>query len=167
MKKGFRGKNNQLYSILDLEVSKIRYNQDLLTNYSMAELHELYTRFFGDYTREYKTILKAKIGVYDCSEAVNSFKVGDKLYWLDKATRVGLMHLANCSTEDIQLVLGDEILTFSPEFVKEFLAKLEVYAGKCYLQTQKHLLAVQGLNTPEEIINYDYTTGYPDKITLE
>ena len=77
------------------------------------------------------------------------------------------MHLANCSTEDVQLVLGDQILTFSPDFIKEFLAKLEVYAGKCYVQTQKHLIAIDSLKTPEEIINYDYTTGYPEKIVLE
>ena len=167
MRNRFTGKNNQIYSIFDIEVGKIIHNEYLLANYSMLELHELYTKYFGNYTSEYKTILKAKINVYDCSEAVNGFKIGNKTYWLDKATRVGLMHLANCSTEDIQLVLGDDILTFSPEFVKDFLAKLEVYAGKCYLQTQKHLLAVQNLQTPEEIINYDYTTGYPEKITLE
>lgn len=118
-------------------------------------------------THRYLQILKEKIKYYDTSSEVNSFLIGENKFWLDKATRVGLMHLANCSTEDIQLVLGDQVLTFSPEFVKEFLAKLEVYAGKCYVQTQKHLMAVNTLNNPEEVINYDYTTGYPEKIVLE
>lgn len=167
MKNIFIGKNKQPYSVFDLETSNIVLNEYLLSNYSMAELHTLYTKFFGDYTSEYKTILKAKINVYDHSTNVNSFIIEDNLYWLDKATRVGLMHLANCSENDIQLVLGDKILTFTPEFVKNFLAKLEVYAGQCYLQTQKHLIAVDKLNNVEDIINYDYTTGYPEKITLE
>lgn len=167
MKNIFIGKNNKPYSISDLRIDKIVNSSELLDMYSMSELHDLYRLYFGNYEHKYKTILKTKIDLYDKSEAVNSFIFKGKNLWLDKATRVGLMHLANCSTEDIQLVLGDQVLTFSPEFVKEFLAKLEVYAGKCYVQTQKHLMAVNTLNNPEEVINYDYTTGYPDKIILE
>lgn len=112
-------------------------------------------------------VLKAKILDYDISDNVNSFLMNGKKIWLDKNTRVGLMHLANCSDNSVQLVLGDEILTFTPEFVKDFLTKLEVYAGQCYLQTQKHLINISKLETIEQIINYDYTAGYPDKIVLE
>ena len=167
MKNKFIGKNNKPYSVSDLRIDKVLYNDELLNMYSMPELHKLYAFYFGNYEYEYKNILKAKINLYDKSERVNSFIFQEKSLWLDKATRVGLMHLANCSTEDIQLILGDQILTFSPDFVKEFLTKLEVYAGKCYVQTQKHLIAVDTLKTPEEVINYDYTTGYPEKIVLE
>lgn len=167
MKNKFIGKNNKLYSVSDLRIDKVLYNDELLNMYSMPELHKLYALYFGNYEYEYKNILKAKINLYDKSERVNSFIFKEKNLWLDKATRVGLMHLANCSTEDVQLILGDKILTFSPDFVKEFLTRLEVYAGKCYVQTQKHLIAVDALKTPEEVINYDYTTGYPEKIVLE
>lgn len=167
MKNVFIGKNNKPYAVSDLRIDKILYNNELLNMYSMSEFHDLYKFYFGNYEHKYKTILKAKINLYDKSEEVNSFIFNGKRLWIDKATRVGLMHLANCSTEDIQLVLNDQILTFSPEFVKEFLAKLEVYAGKCYVQTQKHLVAVNALTNSDEIINYDYTTGYPEKIVLE
>lgn len=166
MKNKFIGKNNKPYSVSELRIDKVLYNDELLNMYSMSELHELYKLYFGNYEYEYKNILNAKINLYDKSEAINSFIFKGRSLWLDKATRVGLMHLANCSTEDVQLILGDQILTFSPDFVKEFLTKLEVYAGKCYVQTQKHLIAVDALKTPEEVINYDYTTGYPDKISL-
>lgn len=118
-------------------------------------------------TPRYLQILEAKIKDYDSSLEVNSFLIENKPFWLDKATRVGLMHLANCSTDDIQLVLGDQVLTLPVDVVKNFLSKLEVYAGKCYLQTQKHLLALKNLKTIEDIINYDYTKGYPDKIVFE
>ena len=76
------------------------------------------------------------------------------------------MHLTNCSTDYIELVLGSEVLTIPIDIAKAFLAQLEVYAGKCYLQTQKHLLAIKDLHTIEDIINYDYTKGYPEKITF-
>lgn len=167
MKNKFIGKNNKPYSVSDLRIDKVLYNNELLNMYSMPELHKLYELYFGNYEYEYKNILKTKINLYDKSESVNSFIFKEKNLWLDKATRVGLMHLANCSTEDVQLILGDQILTFSPDFVKEFLTRLEVYAGKCYVQTQKHLIAVDSLKTLEEVINYDYTAGYPEKIVLE
>lgn len=160
-------RNKRIFSASDLEVYSIVKNTDILNKYSMRDLDALYKKHCGDYSQWYPAILAAKIKAYDTSDAVNSFLFKGKSLWLDKATRVGLMHLANCSTSEIQVVLGDEIITFPVEVAKQFLAKLEVYAGQCYLQTQKHLLEVSKLKTPEEIINYDYTTGYPEKITLE
>lgn len=111
-------------------------------------------------------VLYAKINHYDCSEAVNSFLIGGNKFWLDKNTRVGLMHLANCSKDNVELVLGNQVLNIPVDIAKNFLVELEVYAGKCYLQTQKHLLAIKALNTFEDIINYDYTKGYPEKISF-
>lgn len=111
-------------------------------------------------------VLKSKIEQYDSSEEVNSFLINGNKFWLDKATRVGLMHLANCSTDTLQLVLGNQILTIPVDMAKQFLAQLEVYAGKCYLQTQKHLLALKDLRTIDDIMNYDFTAGYPEKLSL-
>lgn len=160
----FLGKNNRPYLVSDLEISKIVNNSEILLNYTMKELDSLYRKYFGDYTHEYLTILQKKIKLYDTSDEVNSFLINGNKFWLDKNTRVGLMHLANCSTDNVQLVLGDQILTIPVDVAKNFLQQLEVYAGQCYLQTQKHLLAIKELKTVEDIINYDYTKGYPEKI---
>lgn len=163
----FTGKNNKPYLISDLEIGNILKNSELLSMYSMKELDELYKKYFGVYTYTYPYILSKKINIYDKSDEVNSFLLGDEKFWLDKETRVGLMNLANCSQEKMQIVLNDKIMTFSVDFVKDFLTRLEIYASQCYLQTQKHLIAVKSLKTIEDIINYDYTTGYPEKIVLE
>ena len=112
------------------------------------------------------TVLEEVIKAYDKSSKVNSFIYKEKEYWLDKDTRVGLKNLANCSSDKMSLVLGDEIIEMSVEDVKKFLANLEVYAGKCYVNTAKHLLAIKELKTIEDVVNYDYTSGYPDRITL-
>lgn len=167
MKTVFIGKNNKPYAISDLEIANILNNEELLNMYSMSELHELYTKYFGVYVAKYPYILSQKIKLYDNSDNVNSFFVNGKKMWLDKATRVGLMHLINCSSDSIQLVLGNELITFPIDQAKNFLTRLELYASQCYLQTQKHLLAVKDLKTVEEVLNYDYTAGYPEKITLE
>ena len=162
----FKGKNGKFYKDAELQIAYIKQNTYLLNNYSMKELDSLYKQYIGNYTHNYIYILKAKIEAYDTSDEVNSFLIGDTKYWLDKNTRVGLMHLANCSTDNLQLVLDGNILTIPVDVAKNFLTQLEVYAGKCYLQTQKHLLAIKELKSIEDIINYDYTSGYPEKIQL-
>lgn len=167
MRNTFQGKNGKTYDVTDLLVNNIVKNNYLMLNYSMQELDKLYTEYFGSYVWEYKYILLEKIKHYDCSDNVNSFIFRGKSYWLDKATRVGLMHLADCSNDTLQVVLGDEVLTFQVEFIKDFLAKLEIYASQCYVQTQKHLIQVKNLSKIEDILNYDYTSGYPEKIVLE
>lgn len=137
---------------------------DILKYISLQELRQL---FLIGIPNNIKEFLQKKIEFYDSSSEVNSFIYKGNNYWLDKATRVGLMHLANCSTDNIQLVLEDQILTIPIDIVKNFLQQLEVYAGQCYLQTQKHLIAIKDLKTIEDIINYDYTKGYPDKLNLD
>jgi NAD(P)-dependent dehydrogenase (short-subunit alcohol dehydrogenase family) len=59
------------------------------------------------------------------------------------------------------------IMTMSSLKLKAFLLKLEVYAYKCFVNEFKHLKAAKALVNFEDIVNYDFTTGYPDKITLE
>lgn len=158
---------NITQSIGEFEVRRLINNPELLNKYSMQELDEIYKTYIGDYVHCYGDILSAKINLYDNSSEVNSFIFKGSPMWLDKATRVGLMHLVNCSSDKVQVVLENEIITFSKDDAKDFLTQLELYAGQCYLQTQKHLLAVKQLNTAEDFINYDYTTGYPEKIILE
>lgn len=113
-----------------------------------------------------REVLKAKIHNYDSSNEVNSFILKDNKYWLSKDTRVSLQHLINCSKDEVSIVLGNQIVTTSKDKASKFLSQLEVYAGQCYLQTQKHLFAVKELKTVEDLINYDYTKGYPEKITF-
>ena len=138
----------------------------ILEYLDFSDLMEIWKNLYG-IPANLKNYLEQKINLYDTSIEVNSFLIGENKFWLDKATRVGLMHLANCSTDNIQLVLGEQILTIPVDAAKNFLQQLEVYAGQCYLQTQKHLIAIKDLKTIEDIVNYDYTKGYPEKIKFE
>jgi hypothetical protein len=115
--------------LLTNTVSELLKNSDFckidLNDWVIA-LEEVYGKVFP---KTLLKILKAKIEYYDTSSDVNSFLIGENKFWLDKATRVGLMHLANCSTDNIQLVLGEQILTIPVDAAKNFLQQLEVYAG--------------------------------------
>lgn len=111
-------------------------------------------------------VLEEKINYYDTSDNINSFYYKNNKYWYSKDIRVGLQNLANCSSDNMVLVLGDNLIELNTDKVKNFLSQLEVYAGKCFVNTKKHLSNIKQLKTIEDLINYDYTTGYPEKIIL-
>lgn len=159
--------NDLSYWFSDKEsVADMLKREDVLS-FPLSVWKELLEQRYGLVTQgALLSVLEAKIQKYDTSDEVNSFLIGENKFWLDKATRVGLMHLANCSPDNLQLVLGDQVLEIPVDIAKAFLSQLEVYAGQCYLQTQKHLLATKNLKTIEDVINYDYTKGYPEKITF-
>ena len=113
------------------------------------------------------TILIALIKHYDKSINVNSFYYKDKQEWLDKNTRLGLQNLINSGADNITIQLKDSIVDIKAAKLKEFLNQLEVYAGKCFSVTAKHLEAIKQLNTVDDLINYDFKSGYPLKITLD
>ena len=42
-----------------------------------------------------------------------------------------------------------------------------MYALKCFNATAAHKKAVAKLNTVEEVLEYDYTKGYPEKLRYD
>ena len=111
-------------------------------------------------------VLTAKIKTYESEVAHEFVYKGEKLWW-DKNMRLGLVNLANSSYDSIALVVNNKIFEVNPTVLKNLLTKLEVYSHKCYVQTQIHLQEINKLQTIEDIINYDYTLGYPKKIEIE
>lgn len=117
--------------------------------------------------------IKAKleeITKYDVSSAVNGFYYQGNEYWLDKATRVGLMNSTRILKENGQtsttLWFNDMCLTLPVDDVIDKLSALEQYALSCYNVTASHKIAVQALTTIDEVNEYDVTQGYPTKLDL-
>ena len=46
----------------------------------------------------------------------------------------------------------------------DFLGQLKDYAIRCYNKTSDHLMAVNALGTVDEVVAYDYRSGYPENI---
>ena len=111
-----------------------------------------------------------EINHYDSSDEVNIFYIQGLPVWLDKATRAGLKlrfeaELA-MKEENTTLWYGNQSFTLQLNMAIQMLYAIEVYASKCYDNTQKHLANVDKLETLEEIIEYDYHTGYPEKLNF-
>lgn len=120
-----------------------------------------------------KTSKIAEIDAYDKSRDVEWFIVDGVGMWYDAPKRVTIRNLVESSIKEGRdtITLWTEEEPIIPievpcEMALALLAKLEVYAGDCLANTQKHKAAVNALTSVEEIEVYDYKTGYPDKLNL-
>jgi hypothetical protein len=46
----------------------------------------------------------------------------------------------------------------------KMLNAIELYASTCYDNTQQHIANVKNITTIDELKQYDYTSGYPEKL---
>lgn len=141
-------------------------DEEILNELSFDDLQIIWDDLYG-FPGNLNNVLKRKIELYSSSKSINSFIYKDKEYWLDKGNRACLWNISNSSLGNVELVLGDEVVSISPSTLKSFLVNLESYAYKCYVNTFKHLQAIKNLYHPKDVFNYDYKTGYPDKIVLK
>lgn len=116
-----------------------------------------------------REVLK-KITAYDTSSSVNGFVLNGAEVWLDKGTRVGLMNSTTIAKAAGQktttLWLGDVKLVVDCDKAIQLLSALEMYALECFNVTAAHKKAVDELTSVEEVLGYDYTKGYPAKLTM-
>lgn len=113
----------------------------------------------------------AEITAYDTSEAVNSFMLGNATMWISRDDRISTMNsttiLKNAGVETTTQWYGGQKYTLPCDTLIQMMSALEVYALQCYDVTEEHKAAVNALTTIEEVDAYDYTTGYPEKLSFE
>ena len=111
-----------------------------------------------------------KIDEYDTSVNVNSFKLNGVDVWLSKDTRVGLMNSVtiekNAGKEQSTVWFNGICITVNCDTAIQMLSSLELYALACYNKTAQHRLAVSQLTDISKVQAYDYTAGYPDKLSF-
>ena len=111
-----------------------------------------------------------QITEYDQSEDVNSFTLQGKTMWLPKETRVGLVNSItiekNAGRETTVLWFGSERYELPVDTALQMLSALELYALECYNVTAAHKAAVNALESVEDVVAYDYTQGYPEKLNF-
>lgn len=70
---------------MDFSSTNILTNIDILSNYSLKEIDNIYkTNRLGNLEFIYKDILSVQSNLYDKSDNVNSFIYKGNKYWLDK-----------------------------------------------------------------------------------
>lgn len=119
---------------------------------------------------ELKKLKNDEITKYDTSSNVNVFSLNGVDVWLDRDTRVSLMNSTtiakNMGQENTTLWLGTVKIVVKCDHAIQLLSALEMYALSCFNKTAEHRNNVEALSTINEIVSYDYTVGYPEKLNL-
>jgi hypothetical protein len=115
-----------------------------------------------------KSELIKAVKLYDESDDIKVFYLNNNPMWLDKVTRIGLYlrfesEVKNGLTETT-LWHNDMSYNLTIDTAFQMLHALELYASKCHDNTCRHLKMISGLQTAEEVKNYNIKHGYPDKL---
>lgn len=158
-----------------VEIS-VEYWQELLkgqsTGKQIVENSEGYP-ILVEYEYDIEDVRKMKVSEiqqFDKSQNINSFDFEGKSVWLDKSTRVGLFNSISIEqkagmTDTVLWLNGIKHIVSIPDALT-MLNEIGLYAINCYNVTQSHIAAVNALNSIEEIKAYDFTTGYPAKLSF-
>lgn len=148
-------------------------HEDLIADGWEEYITPIYERTIKDYRRD----KIREINQYDSSSEVNNCYIktlnGEVSYWANKSERSAL----KSAVQDC-IVIGRDVyrldlrdigvsVDINCNKLLEMLSALEVYAIDCYNKTTDHIFNVNGLTTIEEIENYDYRSGYPEKLIFE
>lgn len=113
----------------------------------------------------------AEITAYDKSPAVNAFYLNGEQHWLDFNLRdrvfAGNERIAYKGREETSLWLDGKCFVMPIAAAQDLICTIEVYAKDCYNVTATHQAEVNKLTTIEEVKDYDYKTGYPEKLNLK
>lgn len=108
---------------------------------------------------------------YDSSAEVNCFILNDERVWLDKATRVGLFNIVNLEkssgTDTTTLWFNTIPTKINVDKALSLLTAVEMYAKKCFDNTQKHYAEINQLESIEACLAYDITKDYPDILNIQ
>lgn len=107
---------------------------------------------------------------HDNSANVNSFTVGGIPMWLNFDQRSRLKATLDAiegeGGTEMTKSFGGIDYTFTCVQWRSMINAVEVYAGQCQTVTQEHRNAIDVLTTIEKVQQYDFTTGYPPKLSF-
>lgn len=111
-----------------------------------------------------------QIDNYDSSFAVEEFTVNGIPMWLGHELRQQIRTSADAyealGAETMTKVFNGMEFTFSIAIWKQMLNALEVYAAEALNTTERHKNAISAMTNIQDVIDYDYTTGYPLKLSF-
>lgn len=111
------------------------------------------------------------IDIYDNSEAVNSFTINETITaWFTPQERSNYKNSVESAkllgVKELSLFVNDSLITIPTEKAELVLASIQLYADACYIATQQHKSIINNMTEIEDIDNYDFTVGYPERINF-
>ena len=117
----------------------------------------------------------AELKAYDASDAVNGFDVtisGNTMsLWINRETRADYRSSIEAAEllgrAEVKPVFGGQEVTLSVQMAKMALAQVQLYANQCFGVTERHKAAIEAFLTVQDVEDYDFTAGYPPRLTFE
>ena len=117
-----------------------------------------------------KAYVDAEITAYDQSENVNQLSVNGIDVWFgpDERAKIkqGVESCKSTGRETYDVAWNGLRISVACDNALAILAQIEVYALDCLNVTAKHKAAVEALTEMEDVLAYDYTTEYPEKLSF-
>lgn len=112
----------------------------------------------------------AQIEYYDASDNVEQFTINGTPMWLGHELRQQIRTSAEAyqsiGAETMTKVFNGAEFTFPIAVWIQMLNALEVYAADALNATERHKINVNSMDNVQDVIDYDYTTGYPLKLAF-
>lgn len=107
-----------------------------------------------------------QLKIYDASDAVNTFYIGGNPMWITPDERSNYMlTIEGAKRNNVPTVpfLGMDIPV---DNAVAMIDAVNIYAMQCVGVTDAHEAAILALETADAIAAYDFTTGYPEKLSF-
>lgn len=164
------------YLLITPDPGKLLYNSATERYYSEALVKETsnWRSVFSDVRPKpsERTLDDAKaekldaLSKYDASPSVNAFTLSGVSMWIAPADRANyLLTLEGAKRQGVENVsfLGQ---TIPVDAAIQMLDAVNLYAMQCVGVTEAHRIAIDSLDTIDAVDGYDFTIGYPHKISF-
>ena len=111
------------------------------------------------------------VEIYDTSPSVNGFLLNGSVEWIDIDLRVKLCTRTlpeekKAGKTSTVLWLGNKPYELPIETIEQIMHEIEIYAKACLDVTNRHKAKVLTLSDVSALVAYDYTAGYPEKLSF-
>lgn len=111
------------------------------------------------------------IETFDTSPAVNGFLLNGSVEWIDIELRMKLCSRTlpeekKAGKTSTVLWLGNKPYELPIETIEQIMHEIEIYAKACLDVTNSHKAQVLALSDVSAVVAYDYTAGYPEKLSF-
>ena len=112
----------------------------------------------------------SQIENYDSSSNVEEFTINGTPMWLGHELRQQIRTSADAyeavGYETMTKVFNGIEFTFPISVWRQMLNALEVYAAEALNTTERHKNAINAMDNVQDVIDYDYTVDYPEKLVF-
>ena len=137
----------------------------------LSEASEILSNFTEEPLSYLQALLLHNIETFDTSPSVNGFLLNGSVEWIDIELRMKLCSRTlpeekKAGKTSTVLWLGNKPYELPIETIEQIMHEIEIYAKACLDVTNSHKAKVLTLSDVSALVAYDYTAGYPEKLSF-